>query len=149
MLLSKLSWDFSRKNECDNLIKKWKMTFQASNMKSKQFLNLVDSDNNLLEPSYIKGSPWLQNFEHSNSLCTRASRVITNHVPTGKYRLGFFLSKEFRYPCSQYPIKSKYHILHKYRRFNEYWNLRRDSVAHFVIFLKCNPNAFAFSNDIT
>ena len=33
------------------------MTFQVSDMKGKQFLNLIDSDDNLLELLYIKGSP--------------------------------------------------------------------------------------------
>ena len=149
MLLSKLSWDLSKKNECDNLIKKWKMMFQASDMKGKQFLDLVDGNNNLLELLYIKGSLWLQNFGHSNFLCARASRAITNHVPTGEYRLRFFLNKEFRYSCSQYPIESRHHILYECKRFNKYWNPRRDSVAHFVMFLEWNPNVFVFSNDIS
>jgi len=125
------------------------MTFQASDLKGKHFLDLVDGDNNPLEPSYIKGGPWLQNFGHSNSLCARASRAIINHVPIGEYRLRFFPNEEFRCPCGQYPIESRRHILHECRRFNEYWNLRRDSIAHFVMFLDHNPNAFAFSNAIT
>ena len=54
---SKLSWDFSKKNECNDLINKWQIMFQASDLKGKNFLNLVDSNNNLLEPSYIKGDP--------------------------------------------------------------------------------------------
>ena len=72
------------------------MIFQASDMKGKQFLDLVDSNNNPLELSYIKDGLWLQNFGYSNSLYARASRAITNYVPTGKYRLRFFPNKEFR-----------------------------------------------------
>jgi len=105
-------------------------------MKGNQFLDLVDGDNNPLELSYIRGGPWLQNFGHSNSLCARASRAITNHVPTGEYRLRFFLNEEFRCPYGQYPIKSRHYMLHECRRFNEYWNLRRNSIAHFVMFLE-------------
>jgi len=52
---SKSSWDFSKKNECDDLVNRWKMTFQALDMKDKYFLDLVDNDNNIIEPSYIKG----------------------------------------------------------------------------------------------
>ena len=125
------------------------MTFQVSDIKGKQFLDLINSNNNLLELSYIKGGPWLQNFGHSNSLYARAFRAITNHILTGKYRLRFFSREEFRYPCSQYPIESSHHILHKCKRFNKYWNLRRDLVAHFVMFLKHNSNVFAFPNIIT
>ena len=104
---SKLSWDFSRKLECNDLANRWKITFQASDLKGNQFLDLMDSDNKLLEPLYIKSGPWLQNFGHSNLLCTRATRAITNYAPIGKYRLRFFPNKEFSCLCSQYPIKSR------------------------------------------
>ena len=96
------------------------MTFQVSDLKGNHFLDLVDGDNNLLEPSYIRGGPWLQNFSHSNSLCARASRAITNHVPIGEYRLRFFPNEQFGCPCGQYPIESRRHILHECRRYNKY-----------------------------
>ena len=35
------------------------MTFQASDGKGKQFLDLLDDDFNIIEPAYIKGGPWL------------------------------------------------------------------------------------------
>ena len=125
------------------------MTFQASDMKSKNFLKLVNSDNNIIEPLYIKGGSWLKYFSHSNSLCARASRAITNHALTGKYRLRFFPKEDFSYPCRQYPIKIRCHILHKCKRFNKYWNPRRDSIDHFVMFLELNPNVFTFPEPIT
>ena len=61
------------------------MTFQVLDSKGKHFLDLVDGDENTLEPSYIKGSSWLKYFGHSNTLCARASRAITNHAPIGEY----------------------------------------------------------------
>ena len=85
LLSNKNSWDFSKKSKCDNIINKQKMTFQASDLKSRHFLELVNSNNNILEPSYSKGSTWLKYFGHSNTLCTRALRVITNHAPIGEY----------------------------------------------------------------
>ena len=51
----KSSWDFSKKNKCDDLANRWKMTFQVSDLKGKNFLDLLDSDNKIIEPSYIKG----------------------------------------------------------------------------------------------
>jgi len=54
MFLSKLSWNLSKKNEYDDLINKWKITFQVSDLKDKHFLDLVDGDNNLLELLYIR-----------------------------------------------------------------------------------------------
>jgi len=143
----KISWDFSRKSECDDILCIWKMTFQASDGKGNHFLDLLDVNFSVIEPSYAKGGSWLQWFGHSNSLCAWATRAITNHAPIGEYRLRFFSEEEFKCPCSSYLIKLRRHILHDCRRFNSYWNLRRDSLSHFVGFLEANPNAFAFIND--
>ena len=125
------------------------MTFQVSDMKGKHFLDLVNNDNNTIEPSYIKEGLWLKYFGHSNSLCTRVSRAITNHALIDEYRLRFFPRKEFSCSCKQYPIETRCHILYKCKRFNEYWNLRRDSISQFIMFLELNPNAFAFPKPIT
>ena len=75
------------------------MTFQASNLKGNQFLDLVDNDNNIIKPTYIKGRSWLKVFGYSNSLCAHATRDITNHAPIGKFRLRFFPREEFKCPC--------------------------------------------------
>ena len=134
LLSNKCSWDFSKKLESNNIINTWKMTFQASDLKGRNFLELVNSDNNTLEPTYCKGSSWLQVFDHSNLLCARATRAITNHASIGEYHLKFFPNKDFSCLCGLYPIETRQHILHEYRRFNKYWNLRRNSIAYFIQF---------------
>jgi len=144
---SKISWDFCKKTDCDESIKLWKMTFQASDRKGKHFLDLLDNELNIIEPSYTKGGPWLQSFGHSNSLCARAARAITNHAPIGEYRLQFFFSMDFSCPCNNYSIKSRKHILYECCRFNGYWNPRRDMLNHFVMFLTANLNAFTFNDN--
>jgi len=140
------SWDFCKKTDSDDIIKQWKMTFQASDGKGSHFLDLLDNDLNPIKLSYIKGRPWLQSFSHSNSLCARATRAITNHAPIGEYHLRFLPNMDFLCPCNNYPIESRRHILHECKRFNGYWNPRRDTLSHFVMFLITNPNAFAFIN---
>jgi len=87
VLPSKISWDFCKKVDSDNYINLWKMTFQALDGKGKQFYDLVDNNLEIIELFYIKEGPWLQSFGHSNSLCARAIRAITNHAPIGKYYL--------------------------------------------------------------
>jgi len=141
---SKISWDFSKKSESNDILKVWKMMFQASNLKGNQFLDLLDDDNNTIELSYVKGGSWLKMFGHSNSLCAHATRAITNHAPIGEYILRFFPREEFKCPCGLYPIESRHHILHECGRFNGYWNPRRNSLSHFVMFLELNPGAFVF-----
>ena len=140
----KTSWDYSKKTECDDILNNWKITFQASDSKRNQFHNLLDDNFNIIELFYAKGGPWFQSFEHSNLLYAHTSRTITNHAPIGEYRLRFFSREEFKCLCSLYPIESHRHILYDCRRFNGYWNPRRDSLSYFVMFLEANPNAFAF-----
>ena len=122
------------------------MTFQALDGKGHQFLDLVNSNFNAIEPSYTKGGPWLQLFSHSNSLCACTTRAITNHALIGEYRLRFFPKEEFKCPCGNFPIELRRHILHDCTRFNGYWNPRQDSLDHFVMFLVANPAAFAFTD---
>jgi len=47
----KTSWDYSRKIECNNMLNTWKMTFQALDGKGRQFLDLLDDNFNVIEPS--------------------------------------------------------------------------------------------------
>ena len=61
------------------------MTFQALDQKRRNFLDLVNNDNKILELMYSNGRAWLQYIGHSNILCTRAARTITNHAPIGEY----------------------------------------------------------------
>ena len=99
VLPSKISWDFCKKIDSDNYINLWKMTFQVSDGKGNQFLDLMDDNLETIKPSYTKEGPWLQAFGHSNSLCTRAMRAITNHTPIGRYCLQFFPKEEFKCLC--------------------------------------------------
>ena len=107
LLPNKYSWDFSKKLESDNILNTWKMIFQALDLKERNFLELVDSDNIPLEPTYCKEGSWLQFFGYSNSLCTRATRVITNHTPIGEYHLKFFPNEDFSCLCGLYPIEMR------------------------------------------
>jgi len=144
-----MSWDYCKIIKYNDIINNWKITFQASDRKGRQFLDLIDNNFNIIKPSYIKEGLWLQTFGHSNLLCACAIRVITNHAQIGKYQLRFFLSKEFRYYCGNYPIESRRHILYDYMKCNGYWNPRQDSLSYFVMFLVANPNAFAFIDSST
>jgi len=148
LLPCKNSWDFSKKNKSDNIVNIWKMTFQASNLKENQFLDLLDDDNNIIELTYVKGGSWLKIIGHLNWLCACTTRAITNYTSISKYRLGFFSREEFKYLCGQYLIESRWYILYKCGRFNGYWNPRRDSLSHIVMFLEFNPNTFSFSDSL-
>ena len=51
----KISWDYCKKINSNDIINQWKMTFQASDGKGKQFLDLVNDNLNIIEPVYTKG----------------------------------------------------------------------------------------------
>jgi len=89
---TKLSWDFCKKSDCNELNKLWKMTFQASDGKGNHFLDLLDDDLNIIEPSYARDGPWLQAFGHLNSLCAHTTRAITNHASLGSTGYNSFLT---------------------------------------------------------
>ena len=55
----------------------------------------------------------------------------------------------FSYHCSNHFIESRYYILHECRSFNNYWNLRRDTISHFMSFLEFNSNIFSFGESTT
>ena len=59
-------------------------------------------------------------FGYSNFLYTHIIKVIINHTFISEYRLRFFSRKKFKYLCSLYSIKLRYHILHEYDRFNKF-----------------------------
>jgi len=82
-------------------------------------------------------------------LCARATQAITNHVSIGEYHLRFFPREKFSCSCRNYPIKSRHHILHECKRFNNYWNPNKASFDHFIAFLEYNSEAFSFNKGIT
>ena len=120
------------------------MIFQAADSKERHFLDLLDNNLNPIELLSTKGGPWLLHFSYSNMLYVQASRAVTNHAPIGEYWLRFFPREEFDCPCGKYPIETRQHILHEYQRFNNYWNLRRNTITYFILFLQFNSSAFSF-----
>ena len=114
---------------------------QALDNKSRHFLDLLNGDLYPIESLYAKGGSWIKYFEHSNSLCMRA---IINHISIREYHLCFFHNENFSYLCSNYLIELRHYILHNCRRFNNYWNLKHDTISHFMLFLEFNKNTFLF-----
>ena len=137
---NKMSWDFSKKKECDNIIKEWCYEFKILNLKGKNFLRLLNNNFLDIKPFYTKGGSWIKNFRFSNSLYTQATQDITNHAPIGEYWLCFFPREEFSCLCRLYSIETRCYIFYNCRRFNKEWNLGRETLFQFKSFLEFNPN---------
>jgi len=61
------------------------MTFQASDFKGNYFLNLLNKNHLSIKPTYMKSGPWLKLVGYSDSLGTRVTKAITNHVLIKEY----------------------------------------------------------------
>ena len=89
------------------------MTFQASNYKRRNFLDLYNDKAEYIHSIYLKGGVWLKYCGLFSSLYTWIIRVITNHSPIGEYKLRFFPKESIACPYSNYPIKTRRYILYK------------------------------------
>ena len=125
------------------------MTFQVLNYKRNYFFDLLNDDYLPIKSTYTKDSTQLKFISYFNSLYTRVTKAITNYTSIGKYYLRFFPKENFNCLYKSYPIKSRYYILHKYKRYNNYQNPNRESLNYFVVFLKFNSEAFSFHKEIT
>jgi len=119
ILPSKTLWDFNRKEECNSILKKWQMYFQASDYKGKNFLDLNNDDGNHICPSYSKGEAWLKHFSLSNTLCACITRLITNHTPISEYRQRFFSNESTACPYSNSPLETRNHILYNCEHYQQ------------------------------
>jgi len=144
ILLSKTSWELSKK-ECNTIIDKWQMYFQASEYKERNFLELNSDDHQPICPTYSKGGAWLKHFSLSNSMCVHITRLITNHAPIGEYRLMFFPKELFVCMCGDYPIEMRRHILFNCVQYKKSWNPKRKSLKDILEF---NPGVFCFQESI-
>ena len=124
------------------------MIFQAFETRDRHFLDFLNDDLHSIESLYTKGDLQVKYFRHSNSLYVRATRAIINHTSIGEYYFYLFSKENFNCLCRNYLIKSRHYILHNCRRFNNYWNLRQDTISHFVSFLVFNKNIFSFGESI-
>jgi len=117
-----------------------------SDLKRKNFLNLLNNDHTIIKPSHTKGGLWIKQFGFSNLLCIWATWAITNHALIGEYWLRFFPREEFSCPYRFYPIKSRCHILYNCRRLNKYWNPKRNTIGQFISFLEFNLNEHVYQS---
>ena len=124
----------------------WKMIFQATDNKGQYFLDLYDRRGNLIEPYYKNGGSWLSQFGISNSLCTRMTRLITNHTPIDDYKTRFFPNENLLCPCGSGQIETRVHILHKCTRYNEAWRPLDSLLSSVITFLNFNNSSFCFKD---
>jgi len=92
--------------ECNSIVKKWQMYFQASDYRGKNFLDLNDDDDKPICLTYSKGGAWLKHVSLSNLLCACITILITNYAP-------IFPNEPVSCPCGNTPLKTRDHILHK------------------------------------
>ena len=148
IFLSKMSQEFSRKEECNTIFKQQQIYFQALEYKRRNFLELNNNDYQSICPTYSKNSAWLKHFSLSNSMCACIIRLIMNHISIGKYRLRFFSKEFFTYTYEEYSIKTRRYILFDCICYKKSWNPKRESLKDILTFLEFNPGAFCFQDSV-
>jgi len=148
ILSSKTSWDFSRKKECDSIVKKWQMHFQVSNYKRRNFLNLNDNDNNFICPTYLKDRAWLKCFSLSNSLYTHITRLITNYTPISKYKQRFFPIHQSHAHVVILLLKQDHIFYMTANDTRSHGTQSKNLSKNVLTFLEFNPGTFCFQESI-
>ena len=81
-----MTLDSLRKYATDQCNAEWRqLFFRDPSEAGRQFLQLLDLDDNLVKPSYIKGGSWLPAAKKSTTLVARMTRAILGHAPIGEY----------------------------------------------------------------
>jgi len=76
------------------------------------------------------------------------TRLITNHIPIGEYRLRLFPNEPLDCPCQKAEIETRQHSLFNCERFKKSWNPKRESIFDILTFLELNPGAFSFQDSL-
>jgi len=85
ILLSKNSYLFSKKKECNDTLKEWQISFLTSKKKGQMFLDFENKKQHIIKPTYAKGSSWLSFIGFTNVLCTQFICMTMGHAPISKY----------------------------------------------------------------
>ncbi|KJA14979.1 hypothetical protein HYPSUDRAFT_208252, partial [Hypholoma sublateritium FD-334 SS-4] len=81
-LRPRMTLDSLRKYATDHCNAEWhQLFFRDPTFAGRQFLQLLDLDDNLIKPSYLKGRSWIPAAKASTSLVSRMTRAILGHAP--------------------------------------------------------------------
>ena len=141
ILPSKNSFLFSRKKECNDILKEQQDTFPNNCRRGQLFLNFEDNKGKVLKPTYTNGGSQLLFVESSNSLCARFTCMTTRHASIGEYRQRILCSAVY-----VGRLTSKIMNILLCSLYNQDTRSRDISIGSFVHFLIQNPTAFSFDN---
>ncbi|KJA13170.1 hypothetical protein HYPSUDRAFT_1080581, partial [Hypholoma sublateritium FD-334 SS-4] len=111
-LRPRMTLDSLHKYATDRCNAEWRqLFFRNPTFASRQFLQLLDLDNNLIKPSYLKGGSWIPAAKVSTSLVSRMTRAILGHAPIGEYYSRFLPDEDSACPCGEVAFETRDHIL--------------------------------------
>jgi len=145
-LPEKNSFLFSKKKECDLILKSWQQSFKDSKKKGQLFLKFEDDNEKVIKPTYSKGGSWLPYIGISNSICARFTRMMLGHAPIGEYRQRFFPNTPIQCPCGEADVETREHIFMQCNRYDSSFCPRDIHISSFVEFIVGNPTSFCFDN---
>ncbi|KJA20098.1 hypothetical protein HYPSUDRAFT_142665 [Hypholoma sublateritium FD-334 SS-4] len=85
-LWPRMTLDSLRKYATDRCNAEWgQLFFRNPTFAGQQFLQLLNLDDNLIKPSYLKGGSWIPVAKASTSLVSRMTQPILGHAPISEY----------------------------------------------------------------
>ena len=137
---------FARKDCAARMLEEWRQLSLRREHVGKGFL-LLRNGGKRLEPTHVKGGPWMAAFGSNRQLCARAVRAITGHAPVGVYGLRFKKLETERCRHCGARQESVKHILDACPAFyRDGDDDKRLNLGGFKRFLRMNLNAFVFAD---
>ena len=129
----------------------WQRRWKDVTYRGSQWLP-IRRNKKVFKPSFAKTS---RNFFHNmakgeSSHLSRIAHVLTNHAPTGEYRVRFFPHEPTTCPCDEDTLQTRRHILTECPRYVDKfpsiadWGKNRRNDKLLAGFLDKNPSAFTF-----
>ena len=130
----------------------WQRLWKDVTYRGSQWLP-IRQKKKVFKPSFAKSA---RNFFHNmvkgeSSHLSRLAHVLTNHAPTGEYRIRFFPQEPTKCPhCDENAVQTRRHVLTECPRYVDKfpsltdWGKNRRNDTSLTGFLTKNPSAFTF-----
>ena len=137
---------FNKKKECNNILHEWQESFMSNPKRGQCFLDFEDENQNVIKPTYAKGSLWFPSIGFTNSLCAHFTCMTTGHAPIGEYQQRFFPHLPTSYLCNEAEIQTQEYIVMECDIHDPSTHPCNIIINSFVHFLVDNPSTFSFDN---
>ena len=132
----------------------WRILFTSRHFKGHQWLPICHKKKVLKPAIQNKAtSNFFFNISDNNiGTLSRMACALTNHAPTGEYRIKFHQDLGQYCPACPHHVQSRTHILFHCPRYSPLhssitnWSRDKSNSKSWKLFFSCNPSAFTFGD---